>query len=107
MAVPARWFRERQARWSERAAGETLAGIDGWLTSTSLHVIERLCRDGDTLRYQATVEDPQVLTKPWVVPKQTLVLAPFDQIMDLVCSGTETQGLMDAAAAQQTSGKYV
>jgi hypothetical protein len=31
------------------------------------------------------------------VPKQTLVLAPFDQIMSLNCSGIETQALMDAA----------
>jgi hypothetical protein len=32
-----------------------------------------------------------------VVPKQTLVLAPFDQIMELACSGSETQALIDAA----------
>jgi hypothetical protein len=28
-----------------------------------------------------------VLTAPWTVPKQSLVLAPFDQIMPLVCAG--------------------
>jgi len=74
--------------------------------SDALHIIERYRRvNANTLEVEATLEDPKVLTKPWVVPKQTLVLAPFDQIMDLVCSGTETQGLMDAAAAQQASGK--
>jgi hypothetical protein len=43
-----------------------------------------------------------VLTAPWTVPKQTLVLAPFDRIMSLNCSGIETQALMDAAAKQNT-----
>lgn len=31
------------------------------------HVIERWTRDGDTLTYEATVEDPVMLTKPWVI----------------------------------------
>ena len=47
-------------------------------------------------RSKPPLEDPKVLTKPWVVPKQTLVLAPFDQIMELACSN-ETQSLIEAA----------
>lgn len=31
------------------------------------HVIERYTRNGDILTYEATVEDPVVLTKPWVI----------------------------------------
>jgi hypothetical protein len=69
--------------------------------SDALHIVERYRRvDKNTLEIEATVNDPKVLTGPWTVPKQTLVLAPFDQIMPLICSGTETQGLMDAAAKQ-------
>ena len=49
---------------------------------------------------ETTVHDPKVLTAPWAVPKQTLVLAPFDQILPLICSGVETGALMDAAAKQ-------
>jgi hypothetical protein len=45
------------------------------------------------------------LTAPWTVPKQTLVLAPFDQIMELNCSGIETQSLMDAAAKENYGKK--
>jgi hypothetical protein len=41
-----------------------------------------------------------MLTGPWTVPKQTLVLAPFDQLLPLICSGVETAPLMDAAAKQ-------
>ena len=67
--------------------------------SEALHITERYRRvDANTLEIEATLEDPGVLTKPWVVPKQTLILAPFDQIMDLICSGVETQSLMDGAS---------
>jgi hypothetical protein len=71
--------------------------------SDALHIVERYRRvDANTLEIEATVEDPVVLTGPWTVPKQTLVLAPFDRIMSLNCSGTETQALMDGAAKQST-----
>jgi len=69
--------------------------------SDALHTVERYRRvDANTLEIEATVEDPKVLTKPWVVPKQTLQLAPFDQIMELACSGIDTQSLKDAAPPQ-------
>jgi hypothetical protein len=70
--------------------------------SDALHIVERYHRiDANTLEIEATVEDSKVLTKPWVVPKQTLVLAPFDQILSLNCSGFETQALMEGAAKQK------
>jgi hypothetical protein len=73
--------------------------------SDRLHIVERYRRvDANTLEIEATVDDPEMLTAPWTVPKQTLVLAPFDRIMPLNCTGTETQALMDAAA-KQNSGK--
>jgi len=69
--------------------------------SDELHIVERYRRvDANTLEIEAKVEDPKMLTAPWTVPKQTLVLAPFDQIMSLNCSGLETQALMDGAAKQ-------
>ena len=56
--------------------------------SDELRVVERYRRvDRNTLEIEATVSDPKVLTTPWTVPKQTLVLAPFDQIMALNCAG--------------------
>jgi hypothetical protein len=75
--------------------------------SDALHIVERYRRvDANTLEIEATIEDPKVLTKPWIVPKQTLQLAPFDQIMELACSSIDTQSLKDAAPPpQQTSGK--
>jgi hypothetical protein len=70
--------------------------------SDQLRIVERYRRvDKNTLEIEATVSDPKVLTAPWTVPKQTLVLAPFDQILPLICSGVETGPLMDAAAKQK------
>ncbi|HUF73783.1 MAG TPA: hypothetical protein VMR74_12890 [Gammaproteobacteria bacterium] len=67
--------------------------------SDALRVVERYQRvDADTLVVDATVYDPEVLTEPWVVPTQTLEIAPFDMLFPLDCSGVETQELMDAAA---------
>jgi hypothetical protein len=55
--------------------------------SDALHMVERYRRvDANTLEIEATLDDPKVLSKPWVVPTQTLKLAPFDQIMELACS---------------------
>lgn len=66
--------------------------------SDELHVVERYHRvDFNTLEIEARVEDPKVLTGPWIVPKQTLVLAPFDMVMSLACSGLETDALMQGA----------
>jgi hypothetical protein len=73
--------------------------------SDALHIVERYRRvDANTLEIEATLEDPNVLTGPWTVPKQTLQLAPFDQIMELACSSAGTPDLINAAA-QQSSGK--
>jgi len=67
--------------------------------SDALHIVERYRRvDKNTLEVDAVVEDPKVLTAPWKVPTQTLRLAPFDQIMEVGCTGVESAGLMEAAA---------
>jgi hypothetical protein len=46
-----------------------------------------------------------VLTGPWKVPTQTLRLAPFDQIMEVGCTGTESAALMEAAAKKNYGKK--
>jgi hypothetical protein len=60
--------------------------------SDQLRIVERYRRpDRNTLVIDALVHDPKVLTGPWTVPTQTLVLAPFDQIMPLNCVQQEGQ----------------
>ena len=74
--------------------------------SDAMHIVERYRRiNKDTMEVEATIEDPKVLAAPWVVPKQTLRLAPFDQILALDCSGVESAALMDAASKQNYGKK--
>jgi hypothetical protein len=68
--------------------------------SDQLRIVERYRRvDRNTLEIEATVSDPKVLTAPWTVPRQTLVLAPFDQIMPLNCVGLDA-GIPTPGAAR-------
>jgi hypothetical protein len=74
--------------------------------SNALHIVERYRRvDANTIEVDAVIEDSKVLTGPWKVPTQTLKLAPFDQIMEIACSGVETAPLMEAASKQNYGKK--
>jgi hypothetical protein len=48
----------------------------GFFHSDQMHVIERLTRQGNQIRYEVTVEDPEVLVEPWVMTPRTLLLNP-------------------------------
>lgn len=66
--------------------------------SDQMRVLERYTRtDAETMVIEATIFDEEVLTEPFVVPTKTLVLAPFDQLLPLICASTETKELMDNA----------
>ncbi len=54
----------------------TWLGRGGFFHSDQMHVIERFTRQGDALLYDVTVEDPEVLTEPWVLPTRTVRLNP-------------------------------
>jgi hypothetical protein len=53
---------------------DTWLGPDGYFHTEALRVVERFTRNGDALAYQATVEDPNVFTRPWVMNPRTLRL---------------------------------
>jgi hypothetical protein len=59
---------------------DTWFGEDGYFHSDAMHVIERLWLDGPNLVYQATVEDPKVLTAPWTGPPR--VVKPSDDPLE-------------------------
>lgn len=48
----------------------------GYFTSDKKRVIERFTREGNNLRYEVTVEDPEVLAAPWVMTPRQLRLNP-------------------------------
>jgi hypothetical protein len=54
----------------------TWLGRGGFFHSDQMHVIERFRRQGDALLYDVTVEDPEVLAEPWVLPTRTVVRNP-------------------------------
>jgi len=61
-----------------------LAGV-GTIHSDKLHVTERYTRDSyDTIRYDVTMEDPEVFTKPWH-QQETFRLRPNERIREYEC----------------------
>ena len=44
----------------------------GFFHSDRMHVVEKFTRQGDTVLYDVTVEDPDVLVEPWVNPTRVL-----------------------------------
>ena len=70
-----RWLGDSVGRWE----GDTFVvdvtnfledgwfGEGGYFHTDKMHVTERLWRDGENLVWQATVEDPNVLTAPWTI----------------------------------------
>lgn len=55
--------------------------IGGYFHSENMHVIERFHRDGNTLTWTATVEDPDVLLEPWTTTPRVALLNPKPDAM--------------------------
>jgi len=53
---------------------ETWLGDNGLFHTEDVRVTERLRREGNTLTWQAIVEDPAVLAEPWKVNPRTLTI---------------------------------
>ncbi len=53
---------------------DTWLGADGYFHTEAMHVTERFTRNGDTMTYLVTVEDANVLTRPWNMNPRTLRL---------------------------------
>jgi len=63
--------------------------IGGYFHSENMHVTERFHRDGHTLTWTATVEDPDVLLQPWTTTPRVALLNPKPDAMlpeSLPCS---------------------
>ena len=61
-----------------------LAGT-GTFHTDALHITERYTRvDKDQINYEVTMEDPNVLTKPWML-RSTLMLREGTQLQEYIC----------------------
>jgi len=69
---------------------DTWFGEDGYLHSSEMRVIERLWKNGENLVWQATVEDPVVLTAPWVMPPR--LIKPSTEPLEESPKCVETDG---------------
>jgi hypothetical protein len=62
---------------------EQLAGAD--IHTDAWHVVERYTRvDYNTIDYEATLEDPKALTKPWTIQSK-IMLRPGTRLQEYVC----------------------
>ena len=52
----------------------TWFGRGGLFHSANMHIVEKFTRKGDEILYDITIEDPDVLVEPWVMPPRTLRL---------------------------------
>lgn len=82
------------ARWDGDTLVVDVTGFNdkGWLSGTgtfhsdALHVVERYTRvNKDQIDWEITMEDPNVLTKPWTV-KTTLMLREGTRLQEYVCA---------------------
>ena len=64
----------------------------GSFHSDLLRVVERFTRlDPTTIRYEATIEDPKVFTRPWTI-RLTLAKEPDDEMIEEACWEGDTFG---------------
>jgi hypothetical protein len=82
------------ARWDGDTLVIDVIGFNDktWLAGTgtfhtdALHITERYTRvDKDQINYEVTMEDPNVLTKPWTL-RSTLMLREGTRLQEMVCA---------------------
>lgn len=87
--------------------GKTWLDLAGHPASDQLHVVERYSRpDLGHLKWEITIEDPVMYTRPWKVTEITPLLASGD-LMEYVCTENERDSRhLDAIdALQKAAGK--
>jgi len=81
-----------------------LAGV-GTIHTEQLRVTERYTRDSfDTIRYEATMEDPAVLTRPWTI-RETFRLRPAERIREYECIESNEDLLRIERLLQEQAGE--
>jgi hypothetical protein len=74
------WYGDAVGKWEGDTLVIDIVGFNdeswiewpGWFHSNNMHVVERLTRNGNTLTWNATVDDPDVLLEPFHVEPRTV-----------------------------------
>jgi hypothetical protein len=99
------WYGDAVGKWDGDTMVIDIVGFNdeswiewpGWFHSNNMHVIEKYTRTGNTLRWEATVEDPDVLVEPYHVEGRTLRLNPNTKATlteDLPCEERDSQHMV-------------
>jgi len=84
-------------------SADTWLGDNGLFHTDGMRVIERLRREGNTLTWQAIVEDPAVLAEPWKVNPRTLALRTNDEIEEAAfCQDRDQKYMQDLSHHRNT-----
>jgi len=83
-AVEAKYFGYTVGRWEgDTLVLDSISFVDstwlargGFFHSADMKVFEKFTRQGNTIKYEVTVEDPQVLVEPWVMAPRIMRLIP-------------------------------
>ena len=78
---------------------DTWLGDNGLFHTADVKVTERLTRQGDTLKWEAIVEDPEVLQEPWKVTPRIMPLMANAEI-------EEAAFCEDRGTADRATGDY-
>ena len=87
------WMGTAVGRWDgdtlviESAGYNDKTEVHSFLHTESLHVVERFTKlENGNLKYEVTVEDPNVWVAPWVIPARTFALRPeTEYVSEFVC----------------------
>jgi hypothetical protein len=74
---------------------ETWLTDDGSFHTENLRVVERISRDADTLTWQATAFDPQVLAEPWSLRPRTAFLTDVEIVEAPPCIERDLDHMVD------------
>ena len=99
------WYGDAIGKWDGDTLVVDIVGFNdeswiewpGWFHSNNMHVNEKFTRTGNTLRWEATVDDPDVLTEPYHVEGRTVRLNPNPKATlqeDLPCEERDGQHMV-------------
>jgi hypothetical protein len=92
---------EPGAPWE--GGGHQIVEHHALIHSDQEHVTERYTRHGDMLVYEATVEDPVMFTKPWVLTPRHFMLGvpPDDRIFESFCESRDKSHIIKPSEKDQ------